>query len=137
MLEINYCMCMVPILIAHYFQVYLLGGLLLYIYIQNCWCMKADNMQKSLKYVFMLLHNINIITLLCVRMLQGEALNSAKKILLLLLSHLPQKCLFNILTFGASKQHVHNRQQYITVHDIVYLCCLVTSLLQLHTVESC
>ena len=35
--------------------------------------------------------------------MRGEPLISAKKVLLLLLAHLPPKCLFNIVTFGASK----------------------------------
>ncbi|XP_064404134.1 protein mono-ADP-ribosyltransferase PARP4-like isoform X3 [Halichondria panicea] len=34
--------------------------------------------------------------------MKGEALTSAKKVLLLLLAHLPTKCLFNIVTFGAT-----------------------------------
>ena len=32
---------------------------------------------------------------------QGDALVSAKKVLLLILHHLPPKCLFNVITFGA------------------------------------
>ncbi len=35
--------------------------------------------------------------------MKGESLTSAKKVLLLLLTHLPPKCLFNIITFGASE----------------------------------
>ena len=37
---------------------------------------------------------------------QGDTLNSAEKILLLLLTHLQQKCLLNIITFGSSEYPV-------------------------------
>ena len=33
---------------------------------------------------------------------QGASLTSAKKVLLLLLHHLPHKCLFNVVVFGAT-----------------------------------
>ena len=56
--------------------------------------------------------------------LQGEVLVCAKKILLLLLHHLPQKCLFNIFTFGAGECHHH--QTHITPHSLqpMTLCFL-------------
>ena len=37
---------------------------------------------------------------------QGDTLVSAKKVLLLILHHLPPKCLFNIITFGAGSVSV-------------------------------
>ena len=38
--------------------------------------------------------------------IQGDTLVSAKKVLLLILHHLPAKCLFNVITFGAGSDGV-------------------------------
>ena len=51
--------------------------------------------------------------------MKGDALGSAKKILLLLLHHLPPKCHFNVITFGAS-------ESTITQTDETQLYCTPT-----------
>ena len=45
-------------------------------------------------------------------LVQGEALSSAKKVVLLLLHHLPPKTLFNIVTFGAGQRSGCTVQHY-------------------------
>lgn len=42
---------------------------------------------------------------------QGQALTYAKKILLLLLHHLPKKCLFNVFTFGAGMYCIQEKRE--------------------------
>ena len=49
---------------------------------------------------------------------QGDTLISAKKVLLLILHHLPPKCLFNVITFGAGSDCSSNSHRIYYVHFI-------------------
>ena len=43
--------------------------------------------------------------------LQGTSLTSAKKVLLLILHHIPNKCLFNVVVFGATHSELFPASQ--------------------------